>query len=192
MTENKPKPVGDSAQKRAKYEGKNLQKPCNYAGFGLCNNLVQTNLKNEGKTNMKGEEKMDENKKKFALWVHPSTIDKVERLYQLDNCRSRSEFIEKAILFYSGYVSAEDGRDYFPEVIVSTLQGSLDTFENRMASLMFKYAVELDMLMHVTAANLRVDEDTLSRLRGKCVKEVKSLYGKISFEDAVRYQRGKN
>ena len=65
---------------------------------------------------------MDENKKKFALWVHPSTIDKVERLYQLDNCRSRSEFIEKAILFYSGYVSAEDGRDYFPEVIVSTLQ----------------------------------------------------------------------
>ena len=192
MTENKPKPVGVSVQKRAKYEGKNLQKPCNYAGFGLCNNLVQTNLKNEGKTNMKGEEKMDENKKKFALWVHPSTIEKVERLYQLDNCRSRSEFIEKAILFYSGYVSAEDGRDYFPEVIVSTLQGSLDTFENRMASLMFKYAVELDMLMHVTAANFRVDEDTLSRLRGKCVKEVKSLYGKISFEDAVRYQRGKN
>ena len=42
---------------------------------------------------------MDENKKKFALWVHPSTIDKVERLYQLDNCQSRSEFIEKAILF---------------------------------------------------------------------------------------------
>ena len=135
---------------------------------------------------------MDENKKKFALWVHPSTIEKVERLYQLDNCRSRSEFIEKAILFYSGYVSAEDGRDYFPEIIVSTLQGSLDTFENRMASLMFKYAVELDMLMHVAAANFRVDEDTLSRLRGKCVREVKSLYGKISFEDAVKYQRGKN
>ena len=38
------------------------------------------------------------------------------------------------------------------------------------------YAVELDMLMHVTAANFRVDEDTLSRLRGKCVKEVKSHY----------------
>ena len=133
---------------------------------------------------------MDENKKKFALWVHPSTIEKVERLYQLDNCRSRSEFIEKAILFYSGYVSAEDGRDYFPEVIVSTLQGSLDTFENRMASLMFKYAVELDMLMHVTAANFRVDEDTLSRLRGKCVNEVRSTNGHISFEDAVEYQKG--
>ena len=47
------------------------------------------------------------------------------------------------------------------------------------------------MMMHVTAANFRVDEDTLSRLRGKCVAEVKRLNGSISFEDAVRYQKGK-
>lgn len=32
---------------------------------------------------------------------------------------------------------------------------------------------------------------TLSRLRGKCVNEVKRLNGKISFDDAVRYQKGK-
>ena len=47
------------------------------------------------------------------------------------------------------------------------------------------------MTMHVSAANFRVDEDTLSRLRGKCVNEVKRLNGKISFDDAVRYQKGK-
>ena len=134
---------------------------------------------------------MEENKKKFALWIHPSAMEKVERLYQLDNCRSKSEFIEKAVLVYTGYVSAEDGREYFPEVIVSTVQGSLDSFENRMASLMFKYAVELAMMMHVTAASFQVDEDTLSRLRGKCVNDVKRLNGRITFDDAVKYQKGK-
>lgn len=41
---------------------------------------------------------MEENKKKFALWIHPSAMEKVERLYQLDNCRSRSEFIASAII----------------------------------------------------------------------------------------------
>lgn len=99
---------------------------------------------------------MDETKKKFALWAYPTTLEKVERLYQLDNCRSKSEFIEKAVLFYAGYVCAEDCREYFPEAIVSTIQGSLDSFENRMASLLFKYAVELAMTMHVSAANFRV------------------------------------
>ena len=68
---------------------------------------------------------MDETKKKFALWAYPTTLEKVERLYQLDNCRSKSEFIEKAVLFYAGYVCAEDCREYFPEAIVSTIQGSL-------------------------------------------------------------------
>lgn len=134
---------------------------------------------------------MEENKKKFALWIHPSAMEKVERLYQLDNCRSKSEFIEKAINFYCGYLTAENYKEYFPEVIVSTVQGSLDGFENRMASLIFKYAVELAMMMHVTAASFQVDEETLSRLRGKCVNDVKRLNGRINFDDAVKYQKGK-
>ena len=134
---------------------------------------------------------MEENKKKFALWIYPSAMEKVERLYQLDNCRSRSEFIEKAINFYCGYLTAENYKEYFPEAIVSTVQGALDSFENRMASLMFKYAVELAMMMHVTAASFRVDDDTLSRLRGKCVNDVKRLNGRITFDDAVKYQKGK-
>ena len=70
------------------------------------------------------------------------------------------------------------------------MQGTLDTFENRMASLLFKNAVELSMMMHITAANFRIDQDTLSRLRGKCVNDVKRLNGRIDFEDAVKYQKG--
>lgn len=46
---------------------------------------------------------MDDSKRKFALWVQPDTLKKVEKLYRDDDCKSRSEFIEKAILFYAGY-----------------------------------------------------------------------------------------
>ena len=63
-------------------------------------------------------------------------------------------------------------------------------FENRISSLLFKNAVELAMMMHITAANFRIDQDTLSRLRGKCVNDVKRLNGRIDFEDAVKYQKG--
>ena len=123
--------------------------------------------------------------------MYPETLERVEKLYREDGCRSRSEFIEKAINFYCGYLTAENYKEYFPEVTVSTVQGALDSFENRMASLIFKYTVELAMMMHVTAASFRVDEDTLSRLRGKCVNDVKRLNGSITFDDAVKYQKGK-
>ena len=134
--------------------------------------------------------KVDEKKQKFALWVYPETLKKIENNYRDDNCRSKSEFIEKAILFYTGYLTANDYRGYFPNVIVSTVKGSLDSMENRMASLLFKMAVELSMVLHVTAATNEIDDTTLSRLRGMCVEEVKRLHGSVSMEDAVKFQKG--
>ena len=129
-------------------------------------------------------------KNKFALWMYPETLERVEKLYREDGCKSRSEFIEKAINFYCGYLTAENYREYFPSVIVSTVKGSLDSFENRMASLLFKTAVELSMMLHMTAANYDIDEEMLSRLRGMCVKEVKRLHGTVSLDDAVKFQKG--
>ena len=132
---------------------------------------------------------MDSNKQKFALWAHPETLTKVSRIYKDDDCRSKSEFIEKAIIFYCGYIASEDYRQYLPNVVVSTMQGTLDSFENRMAGLLFKMAVELSMMLHVTAVANNIDEDSLTRLRGMCIDEVKKLRGTIRLDDAVRFQK---
>ncbi len=129
-------------------------------------------------------------KQKFALWVHPEALARVESLYREDGCKTRSEFIEKAINFYSGYLTAKNYREYFPTVILSTVKGTLDSFENRMAGLLFKMAVEMSMMLHVTASNTDIDEESLSQLQGLCVNEVKRLNGKVSFEEARRFQKG--
>lgn len=43
-----------------------------------------------------------EEKRKFALWAKDSTLQMAKKLYKEDNCKSQSEFIEKAIIFYAG------------------------------------------------------------------------------------------
>lgn len=45
-----------------------------------------------------------QNKVKFPLWAYPETLKDVEVHYKNDNCKSQSEFIEKAIKFYIGYL----------------------------------------------------------------------------------------
>ncbi len=133
---------------------------------------------------------MDENnKEKFALWLRPETKRMVEKHYKDDGCRSRSDFIEKAIVFYCGYLTAADYREYFPNVIVSTMKGMLDTFENRMANLLFKNAVELSMLLHVVSATHDIDGETLEDLKALCSDEVKRLNGSVSLADAWKFQR---
>lgn len=133
---------------------------------------------------------MKEVKEKFALWMSPETKAKVDQLYKLDGCRSRTEFIEKAIIFYCGYLTANDYREYFPNVIVSTMKASLDSMENRMASLLFKNAVAISMMLHVVASTHNIDPASLSALEGMCVADVKRIHGTIRLQDAVKYQRG--
>ena len=62
--------------------------------------------------------------------------------------------------------------------------------ENRIARLLFKNAVELDMVMNVLAAGMEISDDTLKSLRARCIQNVKKTGGTVKFDDAVKYQRG--
>lgn len=131
-----------------------------------------------------------EPKRKFALWIRESTLEKVKKLYKGDNCSSQSEFIEKAVLFYTGYLSAEDNKSYLPNVVTSTLKGIVAESDNRQNRMLFKLAVEMAVMMNVVASTQDIDKVSLERLRGECVKEVKRLNGSFSFDDALEWQKG--
>ena len=139
---------------------------------------------------MKNEQSRKEVKRKFALWARDSTLEKTKDWFQKDNCRSQSEFIEKAILFYIGYLSSNENQEYLPEVITSTLKGIVKESENKTSRMIFKLAVELAVTMNVIASDSNIDRQTLEKLRGSCVKEVKTLNGAFSFNDALDWQRG--
>ena len=106
-------------------------------------------------------------KRKFALWIRPSLLEEVDSLYQKDNCASRSEFMEKALQFYIGYLACSHAQDYLAQVIPSTVKGIMDETANRMGRLMFKMAVEQAVTENILAAVCSVDQQDLSRLRGQ-------------------------
>ena len=129
-------------------------------------------------------------KRKFALWVSKDTIDRAKKSYKDDNCSSASEFIEKAILFYLGYLSSQENQDYLAQVIPSTVKGIVDESANRMGRLLFKMAVEQAVIENILAAVCEVDQQELKRLRGQCVQEIRRTNGMISFENALDWQQG--
>lgn len=136
------------------------------------------------------EEKINQaEKRKFALWISRDTIELAKKHYKDDNCSSASEFIEKAILFYLGYLSCQENQDYLADVIPSTVKGIVDESSNRMGRLLFKMAVELAVIENILAAVCEVDRQELKRLRGQCVEEIKRTNGMISFEQALQWQK---
>ena len=129
------------------------------------------------------------NKVRFALWVYPQTMKDVEVHFKSDNCKSQSEFIEKAIRFYIGYLDEEKSVNYISPMITETVKAQIKGTEQRLARLLFKVAVELGKLSHMLAAANDVDDETLRQLHIMCVNEVRKINGIIDYEDAVEYQR---
>ncbi len=129
-------------------------------------------------------------KKKFLLWAYPSTLELVKNNYRKDKCKSQSEFIDRAIRYYTGHVTAEEDTSYLPNAFLSNLKSIVAESDNRQSRMLFKLAVEIAILQNLMAVSQDIDPLSLERLRGECVKEVKRLNGSFSFEDALDWQRG--
>ena len=128
-------------------------------------------------------------KRRFQLWLKPSVLDMADKLYEDDNCGSRSEFIEKAIQFYAGYLYAQKSQDYMPKIITSTLKGMVAENSNQISRVLFKMAVEQAITMNVVAATCGISREQIDKLRGVCVSQVKRSNGAYSFEDAYDFQK---
>ena len=130
-----------------------------------------------------------DNKKRTAVWLTPGVIRRMDGWLEEDNCKTRSEFIEKALRFYMGCLATEDTSEYLSRALADTLRGTLADNENRLRTLLFKLCVEVNMMGHPVAAHFRADPVNRRELRAFAVDEVLRTNGKIRFDDALDLQR---
>ena len=126
-----------------------------------------------------------EERKRFTLWMNASTDELADKLWREQNCASKSNFIEKAVLFYGGYLTSNRSQDYLPNIVVSTLKSIVKETERRQNSNLFKLAVELSMLVRLFGDIKGFQENDFKRLRANCVEEVKKLNGCIRVENGA-------
>ena len=131
-------------------------------------------------------------KVKFARYLPPEKKAELERRYREDGCRSITAFIEKAIDFYLGYLDANSAGAYLPKEIQSAIDGRLGIFEDRMAKLLYKLTVEVDMGVTAALDCLQIDPDYLRKLRANSVRNVKATNGMLTFEQKARDYGGED
>ena len=133
---------------------------------------------------------MKTDKSRHTVWLSDEAWNQVSLHYREDNCTFQNEYIEKAILLYSGYLDAQNASAYLPRILSDVLEGKLDALGSRMGRLLFKLAVEQNMTANILASEINAGLDEVEKLRIRCVREVKQINGEIKFEDALKYQKG--
>lgn len=127
-------------------------------------------------------------KQSTGVYFDDEMLEEIKGSMKRANCSSRSEFVNKAVRFYLGYLeTAENGSTLFP-VLDNALDGRMKVQETRLSRILFKLAVEVAIMSHIVAGTNEVTDGQLASIRRLCVDEVKRLSGRYSMEDAVRFQ----
>ena len=123
------------------------------------------------------------------MWVYPETLERVDQMYRSTDCQSKSEYIEQAIVFYSGYLAVQQNKNYMDHMLTATLKAIVAEGTNRLSRLLFKLGVEVAMLQNVVAAGQQIDPAQLEKLRVECMEELRRINGCFDFESAVQWQQ---
>ena len=124
-----------------------------------------------------------------GVYTDKDTLASISAALPAANCRTRNEFINKAVRFYLAFLNNRDYSEFLTPALESVIAGKIGDTENRIARVLFKQSVELAMMMHIVAGTNDVQLEDLNKLRKMCVDEVSKLGGKYKFEDVVRFQQ---
>ena len=125
-----------------------------------------------------------EDRTKMTIRLRPDTLRRLEQWYGVENS-SKNEFIEDAITYYTDALALMDS-SLLPRAVTAAIDGRLNQFEDRLARLAYKTAVELDMQNGILADVCKLPEEEMRRRRAESVRNVKYTNGSISLEQRMR------
>ena len=135
---------------------------------------------------------MSNDRTRLALRMRTETAQKIEQWRTASNCRSKNEFVEKAVNFYADYLALNSDNQLLPKAVLSTIEGRLGLLEKNLSAATFNHAVELDMLVGIIGHAYQFDRENLEKLRAQSVRNVKATNGRVSLEKCARAYDGQD
>ena len=125
-----------------------------------------------------------------GVYIDRKTLDDIEASLPAADCRSRNEFINKAVSHYLVSIRSKQISELISSSLEAVIAAKIKDTENRLARVIFKQSVEIAMLVHIIAGLNNVSPERVNGLRQMCADHVSKLGGKYRLEDIVDFQSG--
>ena len=114
-----------------------------------------------------------EKKERVGILMPPSQVAEIDALYPLHGHASRSDFVCKAVEFYTGFLQQDSSEFYMSKTTLAFLEEQLGKLESRICRQLFRICVEQEMACHMFASQcLGEPKETLEELRKTCGRPV--------------------
>lgn len=118
---------------------------------------------------------------------------------QLDRCDaksrelgiSRNEFVREAVEFYLEWLNRESSEKFLTPALESVVEAKLRDTEERLARILFKMAVDQNVLAYAVVTDAYYDKVDVENMRLQAVNELKTTNGTLDVPRILNGQGGK-
>lgn len=133
----------------------------------------------------------DTNKKgRYNFWLYPETSEKIDSTMKLANCSSRSEFLEKAIDFYTGYLHSDSDQEYLGATIKNLLESMVSVLRRNTSEAFLRSSASTMFLAALIAPLCNTEAEELNDMYAWAVRKVKETNGVIDLNKVPHSGRG--
>ena len=127
-----------------------------------------------------------ENKQRVSLYLDKKTVKTVDTFIKKHGFHSRNEFFEKAAENLIADEAIKSGGDVMSEKLAKAVENVSEDNAKAISKGMFRYAVQLEMMMRYIAQTHEFTDDELDEMRREAVNNVRRTRGKIKLDDIAK------
>lgn len=127
-----------------------------------------------------------ENKQRVSLYLDKKTIQVVDRFIKKNGLHSRNEFFERAAENLIADEAIKVGGDVMSEKLAKAVENVSEDNAKAISKGLFRYAVQLEMLMRVIAKTNHFTDDELEDMRKEAINNVRRTRGRIKLDDIAK------
>ena len=90
-----------------------------------------------------------------------------------------SDFIREAIEFFIEWNKRKSSEKFLTPALESVMRGIVQDSDDRMGCLLYKLAVDMDMLAHLVMCDYRYSDEELQQIRQMSIRRVNDTNGRI-------------
>jgi len=127
-----------------------------------------------------------ENKQRVSLYLDKETVKSVDLFIKKTGFHSRNEFFEKAAENLIADEAIKAGGDVMSEKLAKAIEAVSENNAKAISKGLFRYAVQLDMMMRYIAQMHQFTDDELDEMRREAINNVRRTRGKIKLDDIAK------
>ena len=120
------------------------------------------------------------------MYLDKQTVKTVDMFIKKHGYHSRNEFFERAAENLIADEAIKAGGDLMSEKLAKTVENVSEDNAKAISKGLFRYAVQLEMLMRVIAKTNHFTDDELEDMRREAINNVRRTRGRIKLEDIAK------